>query len=156
MRASPAQRPRPTCQVQGDTVKRGAAPARPAPRAAESHRGRLLAVVHLGTVAAADPIVTKLSDDEDRERGRRAEREVSMTEHDQPPRKLSRQQLRAQERERRDAEGWIAALDIQDLPLQRAIREAIGARRVTRVALEAAIGVSLVGTPRPIRGMRKS
>ena len=79
-----------------------------------------------------------------------------MTEQDEPPAKLSRQQLRAQERERRDAEGWIAALDIQDLALQHAIRAAIGQRRVTRAALEAAIGVSLVGTPRPIRGMRKS
>jgi hypothetical protein len=79
-----------------------------------------------------------------------------MTEQEEPPRKLSRQQLRAQERERRDGEGWIAALDIQDLAVQRAIREAIGARRVTRAALETAIGVSLVGTPRPIRGMRKS
>jgi hypothetical protein len=79
-----------------------------------------------------------------------------MTEQDEPPRKLSRQQLRAQERERRDGEGWIEALDIQDLAVQRAIREAIGTRRVTRAALETAIGVSLVGTPRPIRGMRKS
>ena len=79
-----------------------------------------------------------------------------MTDQSEPPRKLSRQQLRAQERERRDAEGWIEALDIQDLAVQRAIREAIGPRRVTRAALETAIGVSLVGTPRPIRGMRKS
>ena len=79
-----------------------------------------------------------------------------MTEQDEPPRKLSRQQLRAQERERRDAEGWIEALDIQDLALQRAIRAAIGPRRVTRAVLEADIGVSLVGTPRPIRGMRKA
>jgi hypothetical protein len=79
-----------------------------------------------------------------------------MTEQEEPPRKLSRQQLRAQERERRDGEDWIAALDIQDLAVQRAIREAIGARRVTRAALETAIGVSLVGTPRTIRGMRKS
>jgi hypothetical protein len=90
------------------------------------------------------------------ERGRRTVREGSMTEQDEPPRKLSRQQLRAQERERRDAEGWIEALDIQDLALQRAIRAAIGPRRVTRAALEADIGVSLVGTPRPIRGMRKA
>jgi hypothetical protein len=73
-----------------------------------------------------------------------------------PPRKLSRQQLRAQARDKHDAEGWIAALDIQDLALQQAIRAAIGPRQVTRAALEAAIGVSLVGTPRPIRGMSKS
>jgi len=55
-----------------------------------------------------------------------------------------------------DAEGWIAALDIQDRPLQEAIRATIGSRQVTRAALEAAIGVSLVGTPRTIRGLRKS
>jgi hypothetical protein len=79
-----------------------------------------------------------------------------MTDPIEPPHKLSRQQLRVQERERRGAEGWIAALDIQDLALQRAIRAAIGPRRVTRAALEAAIGISLVGTPQPIRGMRKA
>jgi hypothetical protein len=79
-----------------------------------------------------------------------------MTEQDEPPRKLSRQQLRAQARMTHDAEGWIAVLDIEDLALQRVIREAIGPRRVTRAALETAIGVSLVGTPRTIRGMRKS
>jgi hypothetical protein len=90
------------------------------------------------------------------ERGRGAEREVRMTDPNEPPHKLSRQQLRAQERERRDAEGWITALDIQDLALQRAIRAAIGVRRVTRAAHEATIGVSLVGTPRPIGGMRKA
>jgi hypothetical protein len=90
------------------------------------------------------------------ERGQGAEREVRMTDLIEPPHKLSRQQLRAQERERRDTEGWIAALDIQDFALQRAIRAAIGPRRVTRAALEVAIGVSLVGMPRPIRGMRKA
>ncbi len=79
-----------------------------------------------------------------------------MTEPSEPPRKLSRQQLRAQERMTHDADGWIAALDIQDLAVQRAIRETIGARRVTRSALETAIGISLVGTPRTVRGMRKS
>ena len=79
-----------------------------------------------------------------------------MSEQDEPPPKLSRQQRRAHERERRDAEGWIEALDIQDLALQRAIRAAIGPRRVTRATLEADIGVSLVGTPRPIRAMRKA
>ncbi len=78
-----------------------------------------------------------------------------MAEQSDPPRKLSRQQLRAQARERRDGEGWIAALAIEDPALQRAIREATGERHVTRADLEAAIGVSLVGTPRPIRGMRK-
>ena len=79
-----------------------------------------------------------------------------MTDQSEPPRKLTRQQLRAQERMTHDAEGWIEALDIEDLGLQRAIREAMGTRRVTRAALETAIGVSLVGTPRPVRGMRKS
>jgi hypothetical protein len=90
------------------------------------------------------------------ERGGCVERETSVSEQDEPPRKLSRQQLRAQERERRDGDGWIAALAIEDPAVQRAIRAAIGTRRVTRAALETAIGVSLVGTPRPIRGMRKS
>ena len=50
----------------------------------------------------------------------------------------------------------VPALDIQDPALQRSIRAAIGPRRVTRAQLEADIGVSLVGTPRTIRGMRKS
>ena len=79
-----------------------------------------------------------------------------MDEQDEAPRKLSRQQLRAQAREKRDAEGWIAVLDIQDASVQRAIRAAVGGQHVTRADLEAAIGVSLVGVPRPIRGMRKS
>ena len=77
-------------------------------------------------------------------------------EQSEPPRKLSRQQLRAQAREKRDAAGWIAALDIQDVRVQQAIQEAIGSRQVTRAALEADIGMSLVGTPRVIRGMRKT
>jgi hypothetical protein len=81
---------------------------------------------------------------------------ASVNEPSEPPRKLNRQQLRAQARVRNDAEGWIAALDIEDLALQRAIRAALGPRRATRAELEAAIGVSLVGTPRTIRGMRKS
>jgi len=79
-----------------------------------------------------------------------------MTDQSEPSRKMSRQQLRAQARMKYDAEGWIAALDIQDLPVQHAIRAAIGSRQVTRGALEAAIGMSLVGTPRTIRGMRKA
>jgi hypothetical protein len=79
-----------------------------------------------------------------------------MEEQSEAPQKLSRQQLRAQAREKHDAAGWIAALDIQDLPVQQAIRTAIGSRQVTRGALEAAIGMSLVGTPRTIRGMRKT
>ncbi len=79
-----------------------------------------------------------------------------MDEQGDPPRKPTRQQLRAQARETHDAEEWIAVMDVEDPELRRAIREAIGARRVTRSALELAIGVSLVGTPRPIRGMRKT
>ena len=79
-----------------------------------------------------------------------------MSDQDDQPSKLSRQQLRAQARMKYDAHGWIAALDIQDIPMQQAIRAAIGPRQVTRAALEAAIGVSLVGSPRTIRGMRKS
>ena len=77
-------------------------------------------------------------------------------EQSEPPRKLSRQQLRAQAREKRDAAGWIAALDIRDVRVQQAIQEAIGSRQVTRATLEADIGMSLVGTPRVIRGMRKT
>ena len=79
-----------------------------------------------------------------------------MVEQRDPPPKLSRQQLRAQERMKHDADGWIAALDIQDVPMQQAIRALIGSRQVTRADLEAAIGVSLVGSPRTIRGMRKT
>ena len=79
-----------------------------------------------------------------------------LDEQGEPAHKLSRQQLRAQAREKHDAVGWIAALDIQDLPLQNAIRAAVGSRQVTRATLEAAIGISLVGTPRTIRGMRKT
>jgi hypothetical protein len=79
-----------------------------------------------------------------------------MNEERDPPPKLGRQQLRAQAREKHDAEGWIAALEIQDRALQQAIRTAIGPRQVTRAALEASIGVSFVGTPRTIRGLRKT
>lgn len=78
-----------------------------------------------------------------------------MDEQGDPPRKLTRQQLRAQARETHDAEEWIAAMDVEDPELRRAIRDAIGTRRVTRSDLELTIGVSLVGTPRTIRGMRK-
>ena len=79
-----------------------------------------------------------------------------MDQQGDPPPKLSRQQLRAQARETHDAEEWIAVMDVEDPELRRAIREAIGTRRVTRSTLELAIGVSLVGTPRPIRNMRKT
>jgi hypothetical protein len=79
-----------------------------------------------------------------------------MAEQSESPRKLTRQQLRAQGRQKHDAAGWIAALDIEDFSLQQAMQAAIGQRQVTRADLEAAIGVSLVGTPRTIRGMRKA
>lgn len=79
-----------------------------------------------------------------------------MDEQGDPPRKLSRQQLRAQARETHDAEEWIAVMDVQVPELKQAIRDAIGTRRVTRSTLELAIGVSLVGTPRTIRNMRKT
>src|SRR5687768_12025323 len=49
----------------------------------------------------------------------------ALADQSEPPRKLSRQQLRAQAREKHDAEGWIAALDIQDLALKQVIRAAI-------------------------------
>jgi hypothetical protein len=60
-----------------------------------------------------------------------------------PTSKLSRQQLRAQAREKRDAESWIAALGVHDPGLVRSIHAAIGTRHVTRTELEEAIGMSL-------------
>ena len=60
-----------------------------------------------------------------------------------PSSKLSRQQLRAQAREKRDADGWITALGVHDPGLVRSIRAAIGTRHVTRTELEEAIGMSL-------------
>lgn len=58
-------------------------------------------------------------------------------------RKPSRQQLRAQSREKRDAEGWIRALNTQDPGMVGSIRAALGGRHVTRAELEEAIGMSL-------------
>jgi hypothetical protein len=60
-----------------------------------------------------------------------------------PTSKLSRQQLRAQAREKRDAGAWIAALGVHDSGLMRSIHSAIGTRHVTRTELEEAIGISL-------------
>ena len=60
-----------------------------------------------------------------------------------PSPKPSRQQRRAQSREKRGAEGWITTLGVQDPGLVRAIRAAIGARHVTRGELEDALGMSL-------------
>jgi parvulin-like peptidyl-prolyl isomerase len=67
------------------------------------------------------------------------------------PRKLTRQQMRAQAREKRDAAGWIATLGTEDPWMRGAIRGAIGNRHVTRTELEEAIGMSLeVGAPAPM------
>ena len=75
-----------------------------------------------------------------------------MVDHNATPRKLSRQQWRAMEREKRNATGWIAALGTDDPWLRQAIRAAIGTRAVTRADLEAALGMSLVAiAPRPER-----
>lgn len=60
-----------------------------------------------------------------------------------PPRKMSRQQLRALAREKRSAADWIAALGTDDPWLRRAIRDALGARSATRAELEEALGMSL-------------
>ncbi len=65
----------------------------------------------------------------------------------EPPRKPSRQQLRAMEREKRNAAGWISALGTDDPWLRQAIRAAIGARSVTRAELEEALGMSLASHP---------
>ena len=66
-----------------------------------------------------------------------------MTEQGPGAGKLSRQQRRAREREKRDANGWIAALGASDT-LASAIRSALANRSATRAELEEAIGVSLV------------
>ena len=63
------------------------------------------------------------------------------------PRKPSRQLLRAQARQKRDAEGWIAALRVTDPQTRRAIRTALGTRHVTRADLETALGMSLEEQP---------
>jgi hypothetical protein len=69
-----------------------------------------------------------------------------MDQQHSPPSKVSRQQLRAQAREKRDADGWIAALGARDPGLVQSIRTAIGTRHVTRTELEEAIGMSLAET----------
>jgi len=66
-----------------------------------------------------------------------------MDQQPRPAAKPSRQQLRAQAREKRGAEGWITALGTQDPGLARSIRAAIGTRHVTRGELEEALGMSL-------------
>ena len=71
-----------------------------------------------------------------------------MADPDEPPRKLSRQQLRAREREKRDATGWISALGTDDPWLRQAIRAAIGTRSVTLADLEEVLGMSLADAAR--------
>ena len=66
-----------------------------------------------------------------------------MAESGGTPRKLSRQQLRAMEREKRNAAGWISALGTDDPWLRQAIRAALGTRSATRTELEEALGMSL-------------
>lgn len=66
-----------------------------------------------------------------------------MTEQSPSSRKPSRQQLRAQAREKRDANGWIAALATDDPWMKQSIRAALDNRRVTRGELEEALGMSL-------------
>ena len=61
----------------------------------------------------------------------------------EPLRKPSRQQLRAIEREKRNAAGWISTLGTDDPWLRQAIRAAIGTRSLTRLELEEALGMSL-------------
>ena len=65
--------------------------------------------------------------------------------------KLTRQQLRAREREKRNAAGWISALGTDDPWLRQAIRAALGTRSANRAELEDALGMSLDQTapPRP-------
>ena len=69
-----------------------------------------------------------------------------MDQQQSPSSKLSRQQLRAQAREKRDADGWIATLGARDPGLARSIHMAIGTRHVTRTELEDALGMSLADT----------
>lgn len=59
--------------------------------------------------------------------------------------KLSRQQLRAQQREKLDAAGWIARLRVTDPWLADTIRRVMAKRSFTRAELEEAIGMSLEG-----------
>lgn len=66
-----------------------------------------------------------------------------MTDATPASRKPSRQQLRAQAREKRDAAGWIRSLNIDDPALRQRIQSALGNRHVTRDDLEQTLGVSL-------------
>lgn len=73
----------------------------------------------------------------------RVDKESQLDQQPNPSRKLTRQQLRAQAREKRDANGWITALAASDPGLVRSIRTAIGDHHVTRAELEEALGMSL-------------
>lgn len=61
----------------------------------------------------------------------------------QPPGKLSRQQTRAQQRAKRNAQGWITALQVTDPWMAKSIRTALGNRHLTRMELEETLGISL-------------
>lgn len=66
-----------------------------------------------------------------------------MAERRQKPAKPTRQRQRAQAREKRDANDWIAALRVSDPGMARAIRSALGNRHATRAQIEDALGISL-------------
>lgn len=61
----------------------------------------------------------------------------------QPPGKFSRQQTRAQQRAKRNAQGWITALQVTDPWMAKSIRTALGNRHLTRMELEETLGISL-------------
>lgn len=66
------------------------------------------------------------------------------------PGKLSRQQARALQRAKRDAQGWITNLHVSDPWMAKSIRDALGNRHVTRGELEEALGISLAGMGEPM------
>lgn len=66
-----------------------------------------------------------------------------MTEGNASARKPSRQQMRAQAREKRDAMGWITALGIDEPALRQRVQTALGNRHATRDDLEEILGISL-------------
>lgn len=59
------------------------------------------------------------------------------------PGKFSRQQTRAQQRAKRNAQGWITALQVTDPWMAKSIRTALGNRHLTRMELEETLGISL-------------
>jgi hypothetical protein len=73
-----------------------------------------------------------------------------MANHHAPPSgRLSRQQVRAQQRTKRDAQGWITALSVSDPWMAKSIQTALGNRHITRVELEEALGISLTSMGDP-------